>query len=362
MEMRDKLLSGLQRAQLLGLEIGALNRPITRKSEGPVIYVDHFDTNGLREKYRNDPNVNVEAIVDVEAVWGVQTLAQCIGETRKVDYVVASHVIEHVPDLITWLEEISAILTSTGELRLVVPDRRFTFDFFRNETRFCDIVATWMVRARRPQPQQIADHMLNVTQIDAAAAWRETPNPANRRAMFDFAGVRGVITDSLTNGTYHDVHCSIFTPASFAALMQDILHAGLTDFGCAFFHDTEPGQLEFIVAMKRMADPAEAIRSWRTMQQAAKDLPPGAGPNNRGGLPSAVVDDLRVVVPRLQDALGSLMQVLNSQNETGERQADRESLRTQLDLIKRSTSWRFTAPIRAAVDAVRRQRSRRAST
>ncbi len=363
MNRREKLLTGLARADLLGLEIGALNNPVALKSEGKVIYVDHFDTNALREKYRKDPNVDVAAIVDVDAIWGVQTLAQCIGENRKVDYVVASHVIEHVPDLITWLEEISAILTATGEVRLAVPDRRFTFDYFRNETRFCELVASWMVRARRPQPLQIADHMLNVTQIDLTAAWRQRADPAHRRALFDFPGVPAVINDSLTNGTYHDVHCWIFTPASFAALMQDILRAGLTDLGCAFFHDTAPGTLEFIVAMKRMADPDDAARSWITMQEAARDLPPVPSPSDPPPSdPPAYVDELMGVVPALQETLGGLRQLLRSQNEVIEQQAERESLRAQLDLIRRSTSWRITAPVRAAVDAVRHRRGASAAT
>jgi predicted SAM-dependent methyltransferase len=35
--------------------------------------------------------------------------------------VIASHVIEHTPDLVTWLAEIRAILQPNGTLRLAIP-------------------------------------------------------------------------------------------------------------------------------------------------------------------------------------------------------------------------------------------------
>ncbi len=51
------------------------------------------------------------------------------------DLLVASHVIEHVPDLITWLREIASVLKPTGQARLAIPDRRYTFDLLRVETQ-----------------------------------------------------------------------------------------------------------------------------------------------------------------------------------------------------------------------------------
>src|SRR5580658_7325812 len=102
MDRREIILNGLDLSKLVGVEIGALDKPLVRRQDGEVIYVDHADRETLVEKYKADPNVNKDSLVHVDAIWGENTLADAVSY-RKVDYVVASHVIEHVPDLITWL-------------------------------------------------------------------------------------------------------------------------------------------------------------------------------------------------------------------------------------------------------------------
>jgi SAM-dependent methyltransferase len=119
---RDKILAGIDLRSSSGAEIGALNKPLVRQAEGEILYVDYADTDHLKRHYSADQSVDIDAIVEVDAIWGERTLADCLGG-RTVDYVVASHVIEHTPDLITWLEEIRSILRPGGTLRLAVPDR-----------------------------------------------------------------------------------------------------------------------------------------------------------------------------------------------------------------------------------------------
>jgi hypothetical protein len=86
---RDKILANLNLRALEGIEIGALTSPLVRQDEGNILYIDHADTKTLKAKYLNDPGVDVANIVDVGAVWGSQTLQECIGVHKKVDYVVA---------------------------------------------------------------------------------------------------------------------------------------------------------------------------------------------------------------------------------------------------------------------------------
>jgi SAM-dependent methyltransferase len=124
----DKIRALIDPASQRGLEIGALNSPAIYSSEGKVYYVDHLPTDELKEKYSPDPNINIEDIVPVDYVWGDKTLVEAVGQGVYFDYLVASHVVEHVPDVIGWFGEISAVLKPGGVLSLVVPDKRFTFD------------------------------------------------------------------------------------------------------------------------------------------------------------------------------------------------------------------------------------------
>src|SRR5579872_6510159 len=48
---RDKILAGLDLQVLEGLEVGALASPLVRPEEGNIFFVDHADTEALRDKY-----------------------------------------------------------------------------------------------------------------------------------------------------------------------------------------------------------------------------------------------------------------------------------------------------------------------
>ncbi|SIT36286.1 conserved hypothetical protein [Paraburkholderia ribeironis] len=271
---KQKLLAGLNQKDSLGLEIGALCRPFLLKDDGPVIYVDHADTQTLRDKYKDDPNVHADAIVEVDAVWGANTLEQALGG-RQVDYVVASHVIEHVPDLIAWLSELRSVLNPGGEVRLIVPDKRFTFDYFREETRIASVLYSNLIRARVPQPQILIDYCLNVAKVDCISAWKSPLDPFSTERHHDVKTALDVARDCLENGAYHDVHCWVFSPRSFARLFREMAELDLIDLACVNFFDTARNDMEFFVALKPSNDKSHIVNSWRRMETGVRDDAPG---------------------------------------------------------------------------------------
>jgi SAM-dependent methyltransferase len=273
---RRILLQGLEPARSTGLEIGPLASPIVRREDGPILYVDHADAATLRRKYAGGL-VDVDAIVEVDAVWGEASLQETLG--RRVDYVIASHVAEHVPDLISWLEEMRGVLNPGGELRLVLPDKRYSFDYFRQPTRLSDLVAAWMVRARRPQMTQILDFVLNYAPgIDGAGIDEGRCDPTGTPRHYSFAGAVELAQRSLDDPAHYEgVHCWVFDPAHFAALMLQLTDAGLLHMGCARFVDTEPAHwYEFYVFLRPCCDRDEQRASWSRMQAAAspRRMPP----------------------------------------------------------------------------------------
>jgi Methyltransferase domain len=263
---RDRLLTNLDLRNIEGLEIGALASPLVKPGEGNIFFVDHADTQSIRSKYANDKSVNAEDIVDVDAVWGEKTLQQCIGHDKKVDYVIASHVVEHVPDLITWLSEIHEVLNNNGSLRLAVPDRRYTFDYLRNESRLSDVLEAYLLRARRPLPRLVIEHCHMARVVDIASAWRGKLDASELQPLASVVTGIKAAKDSIENGVYHDTHCWIFTPVSFANLLYQLAELDLVGFACERFFETPRDVFEFYVHLSPSADRQRILDSWKLMK------------------------------------------------------------------------------------------------
>jgi SAM-dependent methyltransferase len=205
--------------------------------------------------------------VEVNAVWGENTLKQCIGQDNKVDYVLASHVIEHVPDLIRWLAEIQEVLKDNGSLRLAVPDRRYTFDYLRSESRLSDVLEAYLLKARRPLPRLIIEHCHMARVVDVTAAWRGKLDARELHSLSNLATGVEAAKDSILNGVYHDTHCWIFTPVSFANLFYQLAELDLVGFACERFFETPRDAFEFYVHLAPTTDRTRILDSWDSMKR-----------------------------------------------------------------------------------------------
>ena len=167
---RNRLTHDLDLPNLSGIEIGPLVNPIVTRELSDVKYVDRASTDNLKEWYSKDPNINVDDIMHIDYIWGDQSLAEATGGTEQFDYCVASHVIEHIPDLITWLGEIASILKVGGVACFAVPDKRYTFDYLRSVTTTADVVDNYFQKLRKPSFRHIYDHFSNHAVLDIEEA------------------------------------------------------------------------------------------------------------------------------------------------------------------------------------------------
>ncbi len=313
----EKLLGGLDIAHTRGIEIGALTTPLLRPPEADIRYVDHADQASLREKYRDDPNVDIDKIVPIDAVWGDNTLGECFpGELF--DYVLASHLIEHVPDVIGWLAEVSAVLRPGGRLILAIPDRRYTFDLLRRETSLAELVDAHLRGARRPTPLQVFDFNLNAVDLDAPTAWNAMPRPEALRHYSTMAGAMHLAQQSRA-GHYFDSHCSVFTARSLLGLIDGMLGLGLFAFDIERFHTVEFGGNEMSLVLVKRADAADTA--------AARQVVAGfleRGVDSEGLSLEPPTPDLAQTQPDPQVV----------------------ALRQALLAMQSSTCWRMTAPLR----------------
>jgi SAM-dependent methyltransferase len=272
MERRVRLLGMRDPARLKGLEIGPCHAPLVGKHEGDVLYVDYATTEEIRAAWIKT-TVAPEEMFDVDVVWGDRRLAEAVPE--PVDYVVASHVIEHAPDLVAWLAEIREVLRPGGVLGLAVPDRRFTFDVLRPTSTMGEMVEAHLLGYRRPSIRQVFDSYALTRPNDIAQAWTSDPTRTLRPVPAKLAKTFATVKAMVDEGAYIDSHCWVFTPASFLDMLEAMLGLGWFGYRVEAFFPTEPNGMEFQVRLA-VEDDAEAIAA--SIQSARLALAEAAVP------------------------------------------------------------------------------------
>ncbi|CAN5353706.1 hypothetical protein BH10PSE17_BH10PSE17_26320 [soil metagenome] len=333
MDKAAKLLVGIDLNAKRGAEIGALDKPIIPPTTPGVCYFDYLSTEELLAKYRDDPNVTIPNVVPVSHVWRGEPLESIVGPDLRFDYIVASHVIEHVPDLVGWLRDLVSVLAPGGQIRLAVPDRRYCFDLLRQNTQITDVLIAHIAKAKTPQPRAVVDWALHVADVECLAIWRGEINRTALKRLIPPDHAIELGRSAMFDGAYHDVHCWTFTPLSFARLMRALCAYGLLSVKCASYLDTDRYSLEFFVNLEPCDDADEVSRSWTAMENALLDL-------------GATADD-----PRDHSNVGELKQQL----EATSRQL--EDANAKVAALLHSTSWRVTAPMRllkTALNGLRR--------
>jgi SAM-dependent methyltransferase len=122
----------------IGIEIGAGDRPTVVPFGVQVEYVDRFT---LAEAASGSfvEHSDFSRFVDVAYLEAMDNLASIRDDS--LDFVIACHVIEHVPDVVGAINRAMQKLKSGGRLILVVPHRDRTFDAGRSVTPLSHFVA-----------------------------------------------------------------------------------------------------------------------------------------------------------------------------------------------------------------------------
>lgn len=228
----------------LGLEIGPSHNPIAPKIKGYNVHIlDHASAADLRRKYQGH-GINLDNIEEVDFVWHGETFQELIGETGCYDWIIASHVIEHVPNFISYLQQCEALLKPSGILSLVIPDKRYCFDYFSSSSTTGNVLDAYAEKRVRPSHGQVFDHIANASKRNNNIAWGEDGKGGADELVHTFAEAQQHWVASVTKPDYIDVHCWRFTPASFRLLISDLQGLGLIGLeikaefdtsGCEFY-------------------------------------------------------------------------------------------------------------------------------
>ena len=225
MDQRTELLRSMVPLDRYGLEIGPSYNPLLPKAEGfRVETADYTNADGLRAKYAGNPSVSLDRIEPVDHVLTEgKTLAEQVGKPQAFDYIVASHVIEHTPDMLGFLQSCESLLTPTGVLVLAVPDKRRSFDILQPLTSTGAVLQAHLDRRTKPTPGAIFDDVAYNAVRGDDIGWG--PNDARTLRFFASLGAAAEAYDFAQRAPmYRDVHVWRFVPSSFRLILND-LHA-----------------------------------------------------------------------------------------------------------------------------------------
>jgi predicted SAM-dependent methyltransferase len=267
---KELLLHEIDVASQVGLEIGPLSHPIVTKAEsrGGVSYVDFATAEQLRAKYRDDTYVKVDDIVDVDFVWGRQTLPELVNG-RLFDYVIASHVIEHVPNMIGWLREVAAVLRDNGILSLAIPDKRYTFDIKRSLTGIGTLIEAYLSDRRRPGIREVFEHAAFTVHVDPVKAWSCELRKLSHHNPPEIAWANTL--EFLNSDEYVDAHVTIVTPERFLDILDAMNRLELLDFAIDNFVGTRRETLEFFVTLRRTPRALERSEALERQRKSIED-------------------------------------------------------------------------------------------
>ncbi len=238
-----------------GLEIGPSYNPILPKRMGyNVKGVDHADAETLRKKYAADPNAAamVANIEEVDYIWTGGPLDALIGDPGAYDYIVASHVIEHMPDLLGFLKSCQTLLKPSGVLALAIPDKRYCFDYFRPHSTVGAVLDAHFAGRTRHTPGVHFDAAMLSCTMSGNIVWMEgMTGPLALAQGPELAWER--YNEARNTGNYMDAHGWQFTPSSFRLILKTLYDLRLLDLCEAAFFETEG--CEFMIGLSRSAPP-----------------------------------------------------------------------------------------------------------
>jgi len=260
MDRRTILLDGIDKANTRGVEIGPFFSPMAPKKDGwNTIVVDFNDGEELRRIATNHPSeamqkmcVNIE---DVDVVWKGEPIEEIVSAKfgTGMDYVIGSHTVEHMVDLLGFFKSAAALLRVGGVLALAVPDLRYTFDFFRNPSTIGQVLAVHRRQDRRHASETLFETVAHSINVKGVGCWMPgTYMPElNLASTLDHAWK--CYQDDIGREKYIDCHAWYFTPSSFQLLVHELYHLGLIDLkvrsvSTAADHNTGS---EFIVQLER---------------------------------------------------------------------------------------------------------------
>ncbi|MBI1731188.1 MAG: methyltransferase domain-containing protein [Gammaproteobacteria bacterium] len=177
-----------------GLEIGALHNPMPVLPGVRVRYVDRLPETDLRTEYNEHadvPKTSIDMVEDAHVLPSVADGSQ--------DFLIASHIIEHMESPLLALRNWLRVLRPGGMLYLAIPDRDRTFDRNRPVTAFSHVLDDLRNGPDGSREEHYREWMRQVGGLNEEQIRRRLPSALERR---------------------RSIHYHVWDPPAFLELLQ----------------------------------------------------------------------------------------------------------------------------------------------
>lgn len=232
------------------LEIGPFANPLL---SGPG--VSYADINSSEELRRLAVLENLDPAGVPEIKWVVQPNNLGIID-EQFDSALSSHAIEHQPNLVGHLRQVSQLLVAGGRYFLLVPDYRYCFDHFKTQSTIVDVLDAFARNVTLHDPKSLILSRLRMTHNDAVRHWIGDHGELEVNPWFPdhdrIARLRLALDGALHDpSTLRNEHAWFFTPESFASILEDLAALDLIDFRLERLYPTLCHSLEFWAVLRK---------------------------------------------------------------------------------------------------------------
>ena len=330
------------------IEFGPLNRPLFNKNEfSNIYYADIRDTESIKKLYfgneyleKTGISVDINSIVNIDYV--IKDTYKKTFKNKKFDVAYLSHVVEHMPDIIKFFDEISDILKDDGKLILIYPDKRYCFDHYRNSAAFRDAYATYKYGIKE-NARLSFDFSYNVIKENNAEKFWNNCGIINEISQEDLKIAEKYYIMNLNNKVIDDVHFWPFSDFDFLKFIYEMQRAKILSFEIEEFFPTQENTQEFLVVLKKLNK--EKVKSDKTQELIFKydDLNVFINLKKKEEESHDFINKT-IIMNRCLIEKEQTIYELNQQKNLLE--AEIAKLRVDLENINNCTSMKITKPLR----------------
>ena len=202
------------------LEIGPFYNPVCKGIK--VKYFDIIDQDTLKKRASLiDENIEINNIPFIDYVSSKGDLSII---KENFDIVISCHCIEHQLDLIDHLQKISNLLTKNGKYYIIIPDKRYCFDYYNNTSTIAEVINSNNIVQVKHSLKSVIEHRSLTTHNNPKKHWLGIHGNINNNTH----RIKNAINEFLDND-YVDVHSWYFTPTSFSKILNQLNELGYID-------------------------------------------------------------------------------------------------------------------------------------